>query len=149
ALLTIPIAGTALYILDQYVNPRNLSAVTALFAIARTVDRKYWQAAIFLGVTAAIHPFMSAFAIFFCGLLVAFHGTGMKQVAMAAVFPLGLTLDPPPKSYHFAAQIHSFHYITRWQWYEWLGALAPIAILWWFSKIAERQGWDNLRLLCR
>jgi hypothetical protein len=33
ALLTIPVAGTALYILDQYLNPRNLAAFAAIFAV--------------------------------------------------------------------------------------------------------------------
>ena len=42
ALLTLPIAGTALYILDQYLNPRNLAAFSAMFAVAEVLRRKYW-----------------------------------------------------------------------------------------------------------
>ncbi len=41
ALLTLPIAGTALYIFDQYLNPRNLAAFAALFAIAELLHRRY------------------------------------------------------------------------------------------------------------
>jgi len=37
ALLTIPVAGTALYILDQYLNPRNLAAFAGIFMLARTL----------------------------------------------------------------------------------------------------------------
>jgi hypothetical protein len=40
ALLTLPVAGTALYLMDQYVNPRNLAAFASIFSIARTVDKK-------------------------------------------------------------------------------------------------------------
>src|SRR5664279_2466629 len=41
ALLTLPIAGTALLILDQYLNPRNLAAFAALSAVAEALHRKY------------------------------------------------------------------------------------------------------------
>jgi hypothetical protein len=44
ALLTLPVAGTALYIMDQYINPRNLVAFAAIFAIAKVIDGKYFQA---------------------------------------------------------------------------------------------------------
>ena len=66
ALLTLPLAGTTLYILDQFLNPRNLAAFAALFAVAETLDRKYLQAALWLAFAAAVHPFMSSFAILFC-----------------------------------------------------------------------------------
>ena len=41
ALLTIPVAGTALYIMDQYLNPRNLAAFAAVFAVTQVLERKY------------------------------------------------------------------------------------------------------------
>ena len=34
ALLTLPVAGAALYIMDQYVNPRNLVAFALIFAVS-------------------------------------------------------------------------------------------------------------------
>jgi len=40
ALLTIPVAGTALYIMDQYLNPRNLAAFAGVFAVVRTLLKK-------------------------------------------------------------------------------------------------------------
>jgi len=39
--------------------------------------------------------------------------------------------------------------LTRWQWYEWLGALAPLAILWWFSVVARSKGNVTFDLVCR
>src|SRR5579872_7306593 len=54
ALLTLPVAGTALYIIDQYPNPRNLAAFLSLFAIVRVLDKKYVQAGLILVLTAAI-----------------------------------------------------------------------------------------------
>ena len=45
-LLTIPVAGTALYIMDQYLNPRNLAAFAAVFAVTMMLQKKYvWAAA--------------------------------------------------------------------------------------------------------
>jgi len=44
---------------------------------------------------------------------------------------------------------HSFHFLAHWAWYEWLGIVAPVAILWWFAKLARAQALANLNLLCR
>jgi len=149
ALLTLPVAGTALYILDQYLNPRNLSAFAAVFAIVKVLDKKYVQAVLFLAFAAAIHPLMSAFAIYYCVLLVAMRQFDLRAGILASWLPFGLSFDPPPKAYHLIALTHPFHYITRWQWYEWLGAIAPLFILWWFSRVARSRGLANVDLICR
>ena len=54
ALLTLPLAGTALYILDQFLNPRNLAAFSVLFAVAEVLHRKYGRATLWLVFGAAI-----------------------------------------------------------------------------------------------
>jgi hypothetical protein len=139
------LAGTALYIMDQYVNPRNLSAFASIFAIVKVIDEKYVRAALFLVFTAAIHPLMSVFAISFCILLV------IKRLPLqwvAVLFPFGLSLDPPPQAYHPAALTHSYFYLTHWHWYEWLGVIGPMLILWWFSRLARVRQWRNVELLC-
>ncbi|HXW93993.1 MAG TPA: hypothetical protein VEK33_25810 [Terriglobales bacterium] len=148
ALLTLPVAGTALYIMDQYLNPRNLSAFATIFAVVRTLDRKYFQAAWFLVFAAAIHPLMSVFALSYCILLVGFERSKFFS-GLAAWLPFGLSLSPPPPAYHQVALTHSYHYLTRWKWYEWLGALAPLLILWWFSRLARSRRLRNVDLLCR
>ena len=71
ALLTIPVAGTALYILDQYVNPRNLAAFAAVFAVTRVLEKKYLRMLIWLAFAAVVHPLMAAFAFSLCFLLIA------------------------------------------------------------------------------
>jgi len=149
ALLTLPVAGTALYIFDQYVNPRNLAAFGAIFAIVNMVDKKYIQAGLFLVFTAVVHPLMAVFAFSYCFLLFALAHFEAGSVALACLLPFGISLDPPSAAYHQAALTHSFHYITRWNWYEWLGVLAPLVILWWFSRLARSRNLRNLDLLCR
>jgi hypothetical protein len=149
ALLTLPVAGTALYILDQYLNPRNLAAFSTIFAIVKMIDRKYFQAGLFLAFTVAVHPLMAVFAFSYCVLLLALDHRDIGFATLACLLPFGLSLDPPSAAYHQAALTHGFHYVTRWNWYEWLGILAPIVILWWFSRLARSKHLQNLDLLCR
>lgn len=146
ALLTLPIAGTSLYVMDQYINPRNLSAFAIVFAIVRVLDEKYVQAALFLIFAAVIHPLMAVFAISLCAVLLLMKS---PRPALAALLPFGLTLDPPPQTYHLVALNHSYFYLTRWHWYELLGAIGPMVILWWFVRIAHKSQWRNMELLCR
>ena len=147
ATLTLPVAGTALYIMDQYLNPRNLSAFAVIFAIVKVLDEKYLQASLFLIFASIIHPLMSAFALSFCILLLMTKNKRLQ--AFAALFPFGISLAPPPKSYHQIALTHSYHYLIRWEWYEWLGVIGPLFILWWFSRLARERGWQSVDLLCR
>jgi len=149
ALLTLPVAGTALYVIDQYINPRNLAAFCGVFAVARTLQKKYIQAGCFVVGAALVHPLMAFFSLSFCVLLILLSNTRLALLTGCTVLPFGLSFAQPSESYHQAALLHSFHYLTRWQWYEWLGAIAPLAILWGFRIVALRQGNANLELVCR
>ena len=159
ALLTIPVAGTALYIMDQYLNPRNLAAFAAIFAVARTVEKRYVRAALWLAFAGSVHPLMAAFAFSFCVLLVVMERFEKRFAAspvagtvtgLCCLLPFGISLDPPTSpAYHAAAMRHGFHYIQLWQWYEQIGILAPVALLWWFGRVARARQWRQLDLLCR
>jgi hypothetical protein len=175
ALLTIPVAGTALYIMDQYLNPRNLAAFAVIFAVTRTLENEYARALLWLVFAACMHPLMSAFACSFCFLLVfmkfvegrpvaagagitgpGISSAGIKIASGAAsalgclLFPFGISLGPQSSpAYHEAALRHGFHYIQRWQWYEQFGILAPLLLFWWFGRMARARGSRRLDLLCR
>ncbi len=149
ALLTLPVAGTALYIMDQYLNPRNLVACAAIFAIVKVIDKKYFQAALFLVGAAAIHPLMSVFAFSYCVVLLCTEKFDRPSAGLACLLPFGLSFDPPSAAYHQVALEHPYFYLLQWHWYEWLGAIAPIPILWWFSRIARSRKFGKLDLLCR
>src|SRR5205814_1037004 len=125
ALLTLPVAGTALYVFDQYLNPRNLAAFAGLFAVTDVLYRKYVAATLWLGFAAAFHPLMSSFAIAFCVWLAVIDHWQPRAFGFAALFPFGLTLDPPPPAYHEVALRQPSHYILRWRWYEWMGLIGP------------------------
>jgi hypothetical protein len=149
ALLTLPVAGTALYVMDQYLNPRNLAAFSAIFAVARTLEHRYLRAVVWLAFGGACHPLMAAFAFSFCALLIVFEQSEPTLPAFALLFPLANLFAPSSPAYHEAARFHGFHYITNWQWYEWLGILAPAPIFWWMSRVAERRSLRVLWRICR
>ena len=148
SLFTIPIAGTALYIFDEYLNPRSFSAFLSMFAIVKCVDKKYVQAGLLMLVTFAIHPLMSVFTFSYCALLVVWPRFDRRTTMLAIALPFGVTLAPPPKAYHLVALSHPFHYITRWHWFEWLGVIGPLVIVWWFSRIAKSRQIPNMARMC-
>lgn len=147
ALLTLPVAGTALYILDQYTNPRNLEAFAAVFAVTNTLRRKYILTGVWLAFAAAMHPLMSVFALSYCVLLVCLKNPRLPVAALA--LPIELSFHRPSAAYEQAARYHPFHYILNWQWYEWLGILAPVALFWWFARVARSERQPTLELMCR
>lgn len=179
ALLTLPIAGTWLYILDQFLNPRNLAAFAALFGVAEVLHLKYVRAALWLVFGALMHPFMASFAILFSIWLVlldryrprvlGFAGgepgvlaqsdpstarragsrDARPRTSPAAALPFGITFEPPPAAYHEVALRQRSHFVLRWEWYEWLGVAGPVLLFWWLGNFARRRGMKNLELVSR
>jgi hypothetical protein len=155
ALLTIPVAGTALYILDQYLNPRNLAAFASVFAVTRVLEKKYFRAVLWLIFAAIVHPLMGVFPFSFCALWLVLEKIDEKRArippaVVAASLLLWIPLAPQAsQAYHEAAKLHGFHYVQRWAWYEQLGAVAPIAIFWWLGRIAQTRQWSVLARACR
>jgi len=149
ALLTLPIAGTWLYILDQFLNPRNLAAFAALFAVAEVLHRKYGRAVLWLLFAAAMHPFMASFPILFCVWLILLDRHRPRVLGFAAALPFGITFDLPPAAYHEVALRQRSHFVLRWEWYEWLGVIGPVLLFWWLAGWARRRGMKNLELVSR
>ena len=149
ALLTLPVAGTALYIMDQYINPRNLVAFAVIFAIAKVIEGKYFQAGAFLVFAAAIHPLMSVFAFSYCAVVLCIKKFDRRFAGLACLLPFGSFFEPASPAYHEVALSHSYHYLLRWHWYEWLGVVGPMALLGWFTRVAHSRQLRNLDLLCR
>jgi hypothetical protein len=149
ALFTLPVAGTALYIMDQYINPRNLTAFAGIFAIVAVLDRKYLRAGLFLLFAAALHPLMPVFVVFYALVLMWLRGRDFGKISFAVALPFAFLFQAASPAYQQVAITHPYHYFLRWQWYEILGALAPLAILWGFSRLARSREMWNVDLLCR
>jgi len=152
-LLTIPVAGTALYIMDQYLNPRNLAAFAAVFSVARILEKKYVRALIWIVLAALVHPLMWFFPFSLGVLLIAMERREGGWTGKNLLAPAALTLIPiapaPSRVYEEVARMHPYFYIQNWTWYEWAGIAAPWFLFWWFARLARARRWDAGERLCR
>jgi hypothetical protein len=141
ACFTLPVAGTALAIMDPYVTARSFSTPCALFALAACLDRAWGRAGIFAVAAFLLHPLMAAYLIAFLvlqalvesnrpGYAAALCAAGMA--ACAAAFLLARHA-PVPEGYREAILLpsHTFLFLARWQWYEILGLVLPLLLLAW------------------
>ncbi|MGA7109475.1 MAG: DUF6798 domain-containing protein [Terracidiphilus sp.] len=158
AMFTLPVAGTALYIVDQYLHPRALATALILFGVSRIMAGKQWHAVPLLAGAFALHPMMGALGISFCCVLTLtfsqpvhalLRSLRRREVAeattpAAAMLPLGWLLEPPTKSWLTAISSRPWLRLYDWTWYEWLGAIAPLILFYTISRIARRQGNANL-----
>jgi hypothetical protein len=65
------------------------------------------------------------------------------------LLPFGLSLRSPSEAYREAVATRSYFFILRWEWYEWLGIFAPLAILWWISRVARKNWLSALEHMSR
>ena len=154
SLLTIPVAGTGLYIMDQYLNTRSLSAATVLMMVASVGERRYVRAALWALFTAAIHPLMFVFGATFASILLMVRSmepmapVKRRSMTAAALLPLGL-FPPMSPAYHEALLSRSYFFLSRWEWFEWVGLVAPFAIFWWLGRIAKKSELAELEAMCK
>lgn len=148
AMLTLPVAGTALYILDQYLNPRNLAAFAAVFGLAETLHKKYLRALLWLVFCAAMHPLMASFVIAFVIWLPLFDRIRLRREGLAALLA-PVFFAPPSPAYHEVALRQSYFFVLRWEWYEWLGVLGPVLLFWWLGRESQQRGKENIRRVAR
>jgi hypothetical protein len=143
--LTLPVAGTALYLVDQNLHPRAIATALALFAVDAVLGRRYVTAFVLVAIAFLFHPIMAAFGLSLCFFLAA-PWPRMKDAAGAVpmlallVIPMGWIFEPTSPAWRAAVNTRSYYFLTRWEWYEWLGAIAPIFILLWFAAMARRRG---------
>ena len=145
AMLTLPVSGTALYLMDQHLHPRNIAAAMILVAVDRVLEGRRWQAAAVLAPAFLMHPIMAAMGISFC----VFLGAALSETSpvrlralrssAASAAPLGWILEPPNPVWKKALDTRTYYYLYKWTWYEWLGALAPLAMFWGLWRWARRR----------
>jgi hypothetical protein len=146
-LLTLPVAGTDLYIMDQYLTPRSFSTPLSLLAVACLLEGRPVWAVVCLAAIAPIHPLMSVFAAaLLVALVLAQRLTTVgrsEAVAIPAFFP------PVTAAYRRVLETRPGFFITRWAWYEWIGLVAPLLIFVGFLHLARARGLAALATLCR
>jgi hypothetical protein len=138
ALLTLPVAGTALYIDDQYLHPRALATAAILAAIAAVLDRRRVVTGLLLVLAFVIHPLMASFGISFC-IFLSWPTRVRPSVYSAAALPLAWVFQSTSPAWQQAANTRDYYFLSRWQWYEWLGVVAPLFLLGCFYQTARRE----------
>ena len=143
AMFTLPVTGTALYMADQHLHPRTLATAMILLAVWRILAGKRWQAAPLLAAAFLLHPLMAVLGISFCLFLALTLDCSLRvemrrfSSCTMALAPLGWVFEPADSTWRKALDTRNFLFLYKWAWYEWLGALAPIALfalLWHFAR---------------
>ncbi len=143
-LLSVPVAGTALVIMDPYMTARSLSTPTTLLAIACYVSNRPRAAGLWLLVTALIHAQMAVYGVVFLGCMaVARYLRARSEPAPAfglsvAAIPFLFEFQPARGAAREALFSRTYFFVSNWAWYEWVGIVAPLGLLWWFSSVRLR-----------
>lgn len=153
ACFSLPVAGTALVVMDPYVTARSFSTPLGALAVAACVERAWGRAAVLLALAVAIHPLMAAYSIAFALLygLIALRRIRLAlAVCGACVMAAGLAFllahgAPVSPAYRQALSLapRTFLFLARWHWYEVLGSLLPLALF----AVAARRGAGPVRTL--
>ena len=94
--LSVPVAGTAIPIMDPYVTSRSLSTPLALFAIAWYLSERPRRAIAWLAACALIHPQMSLYAAALLGTMELSRRRAAVPEAVPAFGLLALSWVPLP-----------------------------------------------------
>jgi hypothetical protein len=152
-LLTLPVAGTALYISDQYLTPRSLALFSLLFAIRNAWHGRYVRFMAWSVFAGVMHPLMAVFGISYGLLLLGMKhfraGASNRHAWSMAMMPLPPLVAVASEAYRHVVQTRSYFFILQWAWYEWIGIFAPLGLLWCFSRLWQRNEMSAFRLISR
>jgi hypothetical protein len=156
AMFTLPVSGTAIYLLDQHLHPRNIAAALILLAVSRVMARKHLQALTWLAASFLMHPIMAAMGLSFCCILAVTWSDRVHQwieerriarhrapVSVAALLPQWI-FDKPNPLWKKALDTRTYYYLYKWTWYEWLGAFGPIVLFGLLWRLARKHNQTRL-----
>ncbi len=140
ALLTIPVTGVGISLVDQYLHPRTLATVAILAAIIATLDQRLLTAFLLLAAAAAIHVIMASLGVSLCVFL-AWKPMPRASAVLATPVAPGLDigsivggLAERPRALEHFISCFSGSGMSGWVF------LAPLLLLWWFGRIALHNG---------
>jgi len=139
ACFTLPVAGTALSVMDPYLTARSFSTPLSLMAVAASLDRRWVRTALLLALAVLFHPLMAAYAVVFIALhwliaagrrrlALAICGAAILAAAVACALAHRLPISPAC-SQAVSLPERTFLFLPRWHWYEVLGLVLPMALL--------------------
>ena len=136
-LFTLPVAATALWIMDPYVTARSFSTPFSLFALDACIGRQWKRMAFWLLMTALMHPLMAAYlALFlFAYIIVASNCWRLLAISCIAAFVMTAAIyaatihTPVPDGYRDAVLTRQYFFLSSWRWFEWLGLIMPLLLM--------------------
>lgn len=138
--------------MDPYLTARSFSSPLILFALAAFVARRNVLAAFLTIIAGIIHPQMTVFLLLFLAVLWTMErfaaAPRIPAATMAAFLPADFRLAPAQDPYREALYARDFYFLFTWTWYDWLGLIAPLAILGWFWKAKPRGTTPAFARLC-
>ena len=154
-LLTLPVTGIAINLMDQYLHPRALATAAIVAAIVAVLDRRLWLAAGLLLVSLSLHALMTVFGFSFCLFLdLSLRAPRVRQsspmpMAVAFLMPLSWMFEPASDAWREAASTRGFYNLSRWAWYEWLGLFGPLVLIFVCRRVlkSHQELTQNTRLL--
>lgn len=164
SLLTIPVAGTALYLVDEYTHPSAMASFALLFALlavfpgempGEPVEQTHLRprhllwSFFWLAAAALVHIQMAFYGALLLGFLLIKMPKRAEPLAAVVIFPLRSLWEPASAAWKKAARTRTAHYLLLWHWYELLGVVSPPAILEGYSRLAHRHQLPRLAYLCR
>ena len=144
-LLTLPVSGTAISLVDQHLHPRTLATAAILAAVVAVLDRRLGRAGVLLAIAFSIHPIMASFGISLCAFLLWNQRASWRHrqlwlpIAAALLMPMGWIFEPASDAWRQAAATCGFYFLAHWTWYEWLGVFAPPILLFAFWRFLSHR----------
>ena len=134
ATLTLPVAGSAIYILDPYLTARSFSTPLTLIAIAYALERRIVATVVCLIGAFILHPLMAAYAVGYVIALALVRARNWRTLTAAAagVMLLGLvashagTLLGASPAYRIATVSRDYFFLDKWEWFEIFGLFPPL-----------------------
>jgi hypothetical protein len=156
AYFTLPVAGTALFIMDPYVTARSFSTPLSLMAVAACIDHAWLRTILLLALAALIHPLMAVYTVGFVILYACVASDRTRAAVGLCGTAIGLCAvafaiahrTPISSAYREAVSLapRTFLFLERWHWYEVLGLILPLIL---FAAVLRCFGADSRkRALC-
>lgn len=146
--LSVPVAGSSLYLMDPYLTGRSFSTPLSLLALVACLDRKFGRTALLLVLIGIFHPLMVVYATSFVLVLVAAQRrTRVGLVALSAcAIAAGVAVQFSQRSYTESVAYENavgsryYFFLANWHWYEQIGVAAPLVLLGAFALWRQRPG---------
>lgn len=150
ALFTLPVAGTALTIMDPYVTARSFSTPLGVVALAAMIEHRWAQVTISAILCVLLHPLMGMYVLAFlivCWMVaterirLAVGACGMAFLTAGSVWFFTRHVPVEPAYQQAVLSAHrEFLFLAKWQWFEIVGLAAPLVL---YVIAGYKLGWKS------